>query len=306
MGGKSDDSTQLAQQQRADEQARQQRIREGTARIGQIFEGGALSGTDKLAAGAKYDPTKKYYTAGGGVWTPPPNPVTAGGAPGQTGGGSYQMQNKDGVNRRVWVPNTSAQVAAAQKTPEQLFTEALSRGEVFGGQAKSKGTFGPDYYADLRKSFIDYATPQLVDQYSDAKRQLIYALDRQGLLDSGTMATKGAALTKLYDTNKQDIVAQAGDYVKQQKNAVEDARQGLIQTLNATGDANAAASGALARAQALSAPPKYSPLTDLFQNFTAGLGQQAQLEQAGFYSGQPIARYNTGIFTPSTKSVKVS
>src|SRR6185295_2962082 len=178
MGGKGgDEASKEAQQARADEQARQERIRQGTQRISQIFEGGATSGVNPLTAGTKYDPKKTYFTSAGTPWVPPPNPMTSGVA-GTASGGSYQMQNKNGVNRRVWVPNTSADIAKAAKTPEQLFTEALAGGQVFGGKTVSKGTFGPDYYKNLEKSYVDYATPQLVDKYGDAQRQLIYALDR--------------------------------------------------------------------------------------------------------------------------------
>jgi len=303
-----DEASRLAQQQRADEQARQERIRAGTRRIAEIFEGGALSGSDPIKVGTKYDPKKQYYTSAGALWTPPATTMVAGGARGDEAGGHWELRKDphNMANRREWVPNTADDVAAAGKTPEQQFIDAINAGQVFGGQAVSKGTFSPEFYGNLRKSFIDYATPQLVDQYSDAKKELIYAMDRAGLTNSSANAVKQGELTKLYNTQKQDIVAQGNEYVKQTQGAVEDARQQLIQTLNATGDADAAARGAVARAQALSMPPKYSPLTQLFSDFTASLGQQAGLERASYYSGQPIARYNTGVFTPNSKSVRVT
>ncbi len=308
MGGKGgDEAAQEAQQARADEQARQQRIRAGTKRIGQIFEGGATSGTGKLAIGAKFDPNAKYYTAEGKLWNPTIAPATAAPvAPARTvaptgvpGGGGGTMDHPHGGR-----PTAAPTAAPTALSAQQQFINALKSGALYSGAKTSTGTFSPEFYNKERSAFIDYATPQLVDQYGDAKKQLIYAMARSGNLNSSANAVKGGELTKLYDTNKRNVVDQANTFVNQTKANVEDARQGLIQTLNATGDAEGAASGAIRRAQSLSAPPSYSPIGQLFTDFTAGLGQQAAAERAAYYSGTPsLARYNTGIFTPGRVKV---
>jgi hypothetical protein len=316
MGGKGgDEAAKEAQQARADEQARQERIRAGTKRIGNIFEGGAVSGTGRLATGAKYDPNAKYYTAEGKLWSPTiaatPTPAAGGGAaPGTVtggatvmaggGGGTMDHSNVRGTGGGTVAAPTAAPAAL---TPEQQFINAM-KGGLYSGAATSKGTFNPEFYNKERQAFIDYATPQLVDQYGEAKKQLIYSMARSGNLNSSTNAVSGGELTKLYDTSKRDVVDKANSYVNETKSNVEDARNNLIQTLNATGDAEGAASGAIRRAQSLSAPPSYSPIGQLFGDFTAGLGQQAAAERAAYYSGTPsIAKYNTGIFTPGRVKV---
>lgn len=167
--------------------------------------------------------------------------------------------------------------------------------------------FNDDYFNKRQQSFLEYANPQLEDQYGDAQKELTFALARGGNLNSSARAEKAGELQQKYDLNKQQVADQALSYGTEARNAVEDARSNLIATLNATGDAQGAANSAISRASVLSKPQAYSPLTQLFADFTAGLGTQAALEKANYYSGgQTGARYNTGLFAPSSNAVKVT
>ena len=158
--------------------------------------------------------------------------------------------------------------------------------------------FTDDYYKQRRNAYIDYATPQLEDQYADAQKQLTYALARGGLLDSSIRGSKLGELQQQYALQNQDIADKALASETDARNAVEDARSNLITTLNATGDAEQAASTAISRASALSQPAAYSPLASLFSNFTDALGTQAALSKANSYagSGTGATNYSTGLF----------
>lgn len=287
MGGKaaSKAASREAKQARADEEARQARIRSGTASINSIFDGGTY-GTGAVDAGAAYDPTKTYYNADGSVWTP----TAATAAPGDTnhGGDLGKMFGSQG---------------AAPSPGDNGWADALKKG-LFIGTAASGG-FNNDFFTKRRQAYIDYATPQLNDQHTDAQKQLTFALTRSGLLDSSARGQKAAELQKKYDLTRQQIADQALASEGEARSAIEDARSNLITTLNATGDATGAANSAIARASALSQPAAYSPLSNLFADFTSGLGTQAALERANYYSGgQTPLRYNTGLFTPG-QSVSV-
>lgn len=198
--------------------------------------------------------------------------------------------------------------AAAARADEQARQERIRQGtqrisSIFDG---SEG-FTPEFFNSRKQAYIDYANPQLEDQYGKTQRELTFALDRAGMLDSSARGQKAGELQQQYDLQKQKVADDALSYETQTKNAVEDARSNLIATLNATGDAQGAANSAITRASALSKPQAFSPLSNLFADFTAGLGTQAALEKANYYSGgQTGARYKTGLFTPSTSSVAVS
>lgn len=179
--------------------------------------------------------------------------------------------------------------------------------EAFGPSSTKTGQFTPDYFDKVRQNYIDYATPQLDQQHQNASKELTFALARSGLLDSSVRGQKEAELQKTYDLNKQQVADQAEAYKTKAQTDVEGARSDLIAQLNATGDAQGAANSAISRASALSQPAAYSPLSDLFASFTQGLGTQAALEKANYYSGGMTgSRYNTGIFAPSAGAVKVT
>lgn len=175
--------------------------------------------------------------------------------------------------------------------------DQTDRGLVFGDEEQREGQFTDDFFEGRRKSFLDYYTPQVEDQYSDAQRELTFALARGGNLNSSTRGEQVGDLQKLYDTQTKSIADQALAHENQARTSVEDTRSNLIATLNATGDAQGAVNSALSRAAVLSKPSAYDPLGQLFVDFTSGLGTQAALERAEAASGgQYKPRYNTGLF----------
>ena len=180
--------------------------------------------------------------------------------------------------------------------------EEARQARIRSGTASINDTFDSqftdDYYSQRRDAYTNYATPQLEDQYADAQKQLTYALARGGLLDSSIRGSKLGELQQQYALQNQDIADKALASETDARNAVEDARSNLITTLNATGDAEQAASTAISRASALSQPAAYSPLTSLFADFTDALGTQAALSKANSYagSGTGATNYSTGLF----------
>ncbi len=198
--------------------------------------------------------------------------------------------------------NEAKQARADEQARQARIREGTTRvNSIFDGQ------FNDPYFEGRKRAYIDYANPQLEDQYGDAQKELTFSLARSGLLDSSVRGQKAGDLQKRYDLTKQEIADKALAFSGEAKSAVEDARSNLISTLNATGDTEGAASGAINRASALSKPAAFSPLSQLFGDFTAGLGTQAALEKANYYSGgQTGSRYNTGLFAPKTGSVKVT
>lgn len=196
--------------------------------------------------------------------------------------------------------NEAAAMRQDEQQRQQRIREGTSRiDEIFG-------QFDDDFFKGRRDAFVDYATPQVEDQYGDAQKQLTFALARGGLLDSSVRGQKAGELQKQYDLTKQQVADQGIASETDARNATEDARANLLAMLNSTGDAQGAANMAVNRASALSKPTPFSPLTGLFSSFTQGLGQQAALERANYYSGgQTGARYSTGLFAPSSNAVQV-
>lgn len=323
MGGKSGGNE--AALARQDEQQRQAKIRAGTARINSIFDG-AKAGSGALSAGTAYDPNATYYLADGSVWSPSTGTTTTGGdakgmfssglplpngsAKSSTGGmfgaGGPLPNGSASPNGVSGLPGVAGS-APGGKTAEQQFAEMLSGGKLYSGASSTGGGFDDAFYGNRRQAYVDYAQPQLDQQYADAQKELTYALARNGTLDSSVRGEKTGELKKLYDLNSQKVADDALSYETDARNAVESARADLISTLNATGDAEGAANSALARSAALSQPAAFSPLASLFVDFTNALGTQAAANRADYYaSGAPSAGGGATIYNRSNKAVKVS
>ncbi len=270
-GGKGGGSSSEAHQARADEEDRQKAIRGGTARINGIFDG---TGANPLAAGATIDPNGTYSDANGAVFDPSGRMAKLG-ASGGNGLSGPANSNDPELRRRA-------------------LEQAASEGQLFGGRS---GGFNDDFFAGRRKAYLDYANPQLQQQYGDAQKQLAFSLARSGNLDSSARAQQEAKLADLYSQRSREIGDQALQQETSARNSVEDARANLITTLNATGDAEGAANSAIARASALSQQPAFDPIGNLFVDFTNTLGQQAAQERAESISGGAYrSPYNTGLF----------
>lgn len=171
--------------------------------------------------------------------------------------------------------------------------------EIFNGQ------FNDSFFNGRRQAYIDYATPQLDQQFGDAKKELTYALARNGTLDSSIRGAKAAELQRLYDIQKQSVADQALASETETRNATEGARQDLIGMLNATGDSQTAVNSALARSTALSQAPAYSPLAAMFGDFTNTLGARAAAERANYYTSGGAAGSGASLFGNSGSSVRV-
>lgn len=315
MGGRSGGGEAAAA--RADEQARQQRIREGTARINSIFDGRRV-GANPVTAGTAFDPSRTFFTRDGSQWTPPAASSIAdmyGGSGEQFSsfGGNYGEGTpiQTGVHSESGMPmfgpptGQRSQQSAFGAAQPSAFADAVARGELFA-DTKMEGGFDDAFFDKRRQAYLDYATPQIEDQFADAQEQLTFALARGGNLNSSVRGEKAADLQKRFDLAKQEAADKGLSFANEARNNVENARSDLVSMLNATGDAEGAANSAIARAANLSQPMAFSPVGQLFGDFTAGLGQQIALERASALSGGMVQpRYNTGLFGPSRNAVQV-
>ena len=201
--------------------------------------------------------------------------------------------------------NAAAKEAKRARKAEEARQERIRQGvesidNTFGD------SFNDQFFSDLQQSFVDYARPQLDDQVGDAREQSTYALARNGTLDSTIRTKQFGDIQREYDTQLQNITDQALQQSTDARTGVERARSDLVTMLQATGDADAAAKGALSQAAILSAAPAYSPLEQLFTDFTAGLAQQAALERAEALGYGVTPRYHTGLFGSSSGAVKTT
>jgi hypothetical protein len=196
----------------------------------------------------------------------------------------------------------AAQARADEQARQERIRQGTERvGTIFDSQ------FNDEFFNNRRDAYMNYARPQLEDQYGRAQEELTYSLARGGNLNSSVRGEKAADLQQRFNLNQQEIADRALSQSAEARTQVEGARSDLVGMLNATGDAEGAANSATARASALTQPQAFSPLSNLFSDFTSALGTQSAIERANAYSGgQQFGRYDTGLFGPSRNSVQVS
>lgn len=197
--------------------------------------------------------------------------------------------------------NEAALARQEEQARQQRIREGTARiNTIFDGQ------FNDDFFGKQQQNYIDYAMPQVNQQRDKAGKELVFAMDRAGQLEGSARADLAGELQKRYDLQNQKVRDDALNYGTQSRTQVENARSDLVSMLNATGDAEGAASSALARSAALSQPAAYNPLTSLFADFTSALGTQAAAERAFAYGGGPRPTFNTGLFAPRAGATTVT
>lgn len=302
MGGKSGGAQKAeAERARAEEEARQQRVRQGTSQINKIFDGGSF-GAGRITDASVFDPSVAYYKADGSRWTPTavaaavPTPALNKGT--ANIGYSNMGRGKNGSTVKggqvTGLGSLNVGPASTGKSAAEQFVEMVASGGLYSG-VERKGGFGDTFFRGIRDNYTNYAIPQLTEQRDKAAKDLTFSLARAGQLDGSVRGQKTGELQKLFDLNEQQVRDQALAYENQARNNVENARADLIGTLNATGDNQQAVNSALSRATILTQPQAYSPLGQLFTDFTAQLGNQAARERA-YAAGGPKPAFNTGWF----------
>lgn len=188
---------------------------------------------------------------------------------------------------------------------QQRADEVARQNRIKSGMAQIAGLFdsgfNDSFYDKRKQDYIGYATPSLDRQASEARDQLIYALSRTGNLDSSAAIKRNSDLNAEIDEARVGITNEGINQANTLRNSVENTRGAIVAELNATGDAQSAAQSAQRQIQNLSQPAGFSPLGNLFVNFSnsvAGIGANAGNGYSGFARG-------SGLFSPSSGSQRV-
>jgi hypothetical protein len=262
-GGGGDDGVDY---QREQEQARQDRIRQGMTKIDQLFNGWTEYGPVKSQkiAWDTYNgvPQGAWYDEQG-------NPITV---------NNSRYKKKTGLMmdtaQRGWIPvqdlYDSNPITSRDVTVHQGFDDS-----VFNKRATA---------------YQDFAMPQVEQQYQDQQKALNYALARGGNLQSSLAANKAAELDKDYGLQRQAVIDKGQDYVNQGKADLASQKASAVSMLQATADPDAAYNVAAQSAQQLSQMPSFQPLDPVVKNVAAGLGTYLTNQQ----TADAIAKANAG------------
>lgn len=139
--------------------------------------------------------------------------------------------------------------------------------------------FDDNFFDGRSKAYLDFAAPQINQQYGDANRGLVYALARQGLGQSSEGTRRFGNLLQDQQLAQQGMVDKSLQVATDARKSIEDTRSGLMSDLYATADPAAAAKNATSRAAYLSTPQGFSPIGQLFANALDGLNTYQSARQ---------------------------
>lgn len=163
----------------------------------------------------------------------------------------------------------------------QRAEEEARQGRITEGKAAIENAFaGYDdaFYTNQASNYMDYATPQIEDQYTDAMRGLTRALSRSGLSQSSIAAERRANIEKKLANAQADAARQGESYANDVRQSLASVKNNLITQNNALADPTLIANMAASQSSAASQIPNYSPVANIFANVAEGLATQQQLE----------------------------
>lgn len=183
--------------------------------------------------------------------------------------------------------------------------EAARQARIQQGTAsidKNLAGFDKNFYDSRAQAYVNYANPQLSDQYANTQRNLAYNLARQGLTASSEASRNAGELQRQYNDARAQIAAKGMDVANEARQNVEQNRSELLSQLYASTDPAAASNAALNRAAVLSQQQSFSPIGQLFANTTGLLGNAAT---AGYYDRNAPGLGAFGIRTSNSGREKV-
>jgi hypothetical protein len=312
---------QQAAQAQQQEAARQARLTAGTNMINSIFDfspatpastsnydwstfQAPTSGDASTATGVPAGYTATYQNPTPGRYANPgvTTYATNGGDTGQRGGTYSPMASG------VTTPGSGAYTPG---TPGQWgLTDASGKFYAQGAPisittpAKAEGGFGPDFYNNYKQKILDYYNPQEQKQFAETNRNLTYALDRSGNLNSSTAADQTGEVAYQDALAKASIVANANQQTGQLQTQILGNKQSLLNQLYATEDPTETANLAEASAKASQlVDPTLTPAASFFTPIVSGV---ASATQGLLYPGQQyVSPYTTpqgGTVAPANAS----
>lgn len=172
-----------------------------------------------------------------------------------------------------------AQQAEAER---QRAEEEARQGRVREGADAINTAFAgydDDFYKGITQNYLDYARPQVEDQFKDAARQLRINLARNAMLDSSVNVDRKAKLQEDFDKAMREQTLKGKEYANTTQRNLEAAKTDLLSQNQNIADPVLIAQSAANRANAAAELPPYSPLGELFAGAAEGFATQLELEQ---------------------------
>lgn len=128
--------------------------------------------------------------------------------------------------------------------------------------------FTPQFFQQAATNYTDYATPQLMTQFSNTKNNLTGALGRAGLLTSSAGTQENSSLGKELGLQESQITNNAQQQSNQLQGQVATQKSNLVNELESSADPTAINEQAQGAVSQLREPTALQPLGNLFADWS--------------------------------------
>ena len=167
----------------------------------------------------------------------------------------------------------------------EIGKKAFKKGLLFtkGGQTQNFEGFQPTFFQKRAQDYVNFALPEVAQQYRVNRDAINYGLTNRGLSQSSVADQARSRVERLSGQERQRVsdsgLEQANDLAKN----LEAARQENLKQLYQSADPAQGLQNAIASASQVSRPSAFAPLGDLF----SGLAKQ-------YYTNQLLNNYRVG------------
>lgn len=280
------------------ERKRQGVIKLGLDQINSVFSGGTSPFYGAANTGQnKFDPRGTYYglTGQGNIapyWAPgsaqPHSQFTQSSA-GKIGGFTAGVVSGVPFSEQLGM-NLFGGLFGKTESPREIAAKQFRRGQLFTApEYHTFEGFQEPFYQKRAQDYVNFALPQLAQQYRANRNSMLFGLSNRGLGDSSVADQASANLEREAGTGRQTIADTGIEQANQLRRDVESARQQATSQLYQTADPAQAIQGAIRTASQIQQPSTFAPITNLFTN----LAQQYATNQLLNSYRQPYgAPYN--------------
>lgn len=142
-----------------------------------------------------------------------------------------------------------------------------NQGILFGSKTNTAG-FTPQFYQGVQDAYVNYANPQLTQQYQQTNKNLGYQLANQGLTQSSAADTAQGSLNQALAQQQRGIANQGIQNAQQLQSQVGQEQNTLTNQLIASSNPGATSQQALNVASQFSAPSAFAPVGNFFNTWS--------------------------------------
>lgn len=181
------------------------------------------------------------------------------------------------------------------QSPKDIARDAFKHNQLFElGPTQTFEGFQPEFFDQRAKDYVNFAMPQVADQYQTNRNAVNFGLANRGLQGSSVENQANTRLERTAGQARQNVADTGIAQANELKKAVEDSRQSDIAQLYQSANPAQGMQSAIANASQLRIPSTFAPLGDLFSN----IAKQYYVNQAlNNYRGQGVGGYGDGSLT---------